>query len=144
MNKPKPTIEKIYLTLSIIFLSILLPTGIYFVYSNWINARNGAYLSCLASIANEIDKNKSTLSIDANNKWNILSAKETDEIFSKIQPYDCSNPANPSNDLWNNKIQVAARKSDDGTKIIVWSKGSDKISQTEDDLVVPYGEIPPK
>jgi hypothetical protein len=117
----------------------------YVVYKGWRQLEDNGYLSCLASIQNEIHKSdfvKDLVSSDG--QWKILTAEQVDLLMSKIQPYDCGKYKNPAIDLWGNRIQVALRKPADKIEIFVWSKGHNGISSTEDDLVIPWGEKPPQ
>jgi len=47
--------------------------------------------------------------------------------------------------LKDNNLKIAVRKnSKSGYMVMVWSKGFDNISGTEDDIVIPYGEKVPQ
>lgn len=61
-------LEKNNLILSVIVLFCLFSAIFYFVYSGWVTLRDDGYSSCLASISNEVDKNKATFPLENNNK----------------------------------------------------------------------------
>ena len=136
-------IDKIITVFSAVFLIVISVSGIYLLYFGWFSLKEGAYSSCLASIANDINKNRHEIILNKSNEWKILSEKETDEILSKIEGGDCPHTPDLAVDPQNNRIQIAARKIDDEVEIIVWSKGCDEVSRTEDDIVIPSGKTPP-
>jgi hypothetical protein len=128
-----------YFVLPVIVL--ILCSVLVLAYHGWRQLEEGGYYSCIASIASEIQKSDTAKSLSANNKdWKILSEKEVNSLMSQIHGNDCGRVSNQTLDIWNNKINIALRKPKDTLEVIVWSKGSDEISGTADDLVIPYGE----
>ncbi len=117
----------------------------FWAYNIWRGAEDSAYMSCLGSVANEIQKLDDTKAlIPKDSNWKILSADETNLLMQKVHGGDCSNFDNPVLDLWNHRINIALRKSSNYPEIIIWSNGKDNISGTDDDLVMPYGVKVPK
>jgi hypothetical protein len=115
------------------------------VYFAWRNMVENGYHSCVASIASEIQKLNTTKDLAINSKdWKILSEEEVDSLMSQVHGYDCGGVENQTLDLWNNKLNIALRKPEDRIEVFVWSNGSDEISGTDDDLVIPWGEKIPQ
>lgn len=117
----------------------------YFAYEVWKSAEEGAYLSCISSAANKIQKSDEGKNLaEQNQDWKILSQNETDSLMSKIHGGDCGKYPNQTLDVWNQKINIALRKPENNVYVMVWSNGRDGISGTEDDLVIPWGDKAPK
>jgi len=138
MSKGKKIVAIVFITLAVSFIA-------FFLY-HWRNsAKETAYLSCLSSIGSEVWKLEATKNLAAKNEtWKILSSEETDFLLSQAKGYDCGGIDNQTLDLWNNRIYIALRKPTNRFGIIIWSNGADKISGTEDDLVIPFGRKVPK
>ena len=114
-------------------------------YRGWHQLKEGGYYSCIASIASEVQKSDTAKNLAENNKdWKILSEEEVNSLMSQIHGNDCGEVGNQTIDIWNNKMNIALRKPKDTVEFIVWSNGSDEISGTADDLVIPYGEKVPQ
>ena len=118
---------------------------VYFGYNAWQEAEESAYKSCIGSVTNEIGKSEFAKNLfPASDDWKILSESETTLLMQNVRGGDCSRFDNPILDLWNNKINIALRKSSSYPQILIWSNGPDNISGTDDDLVIPHGQIIPK
>ena len=97
-------------------------------------------------------------------EWRLLSESEYTKLAHSMSRSDYIDRSNRSNlsyepgeillDHWNHHILIAGRKVRDilivGRKVpgekpefIVWSKGPDGISGTDDDIIFPYGSFPP-
>jgi len=127
-------------------ITILIFCGfIFWAYNIWRVAEDAAYMSCISSITNEIQKLDDTkVLIPKDSNWKILSADETNFLMQKVRGGDCSNFDNLILDLRNHRINIALRKPPNYPEIIIWSNGKDNISGTDDDLVVPYRVKVPK
>ena len=130
----------------IIFIGFSILFGAaYLAYEIWRSMEDGGYLSCLSSIAGEIEMLDRTKSLtEQSNEWKILNEEEVDVLMSQIRGYDCGKYQNQTLDSWGRKINIALRKPSNRIEIFVWSNGRDGVSGTKDDLVIPYGQPAPK
>ncbi len=118
---------------------------VYFGYNTWQEAEESAYLSCLGSVNNEIQKSEFARSLfPTSDDWKILSESKLTFLMQNVRGSDCGRFNNPILDLWNHKINIALRNSSSYPQIIIWSNGKDNVSGTDDDLVIPYGQAVPK
>ncbi|CAN5252796.1 hypothetical protein BH20ACI1_BH20ACI1_27220 [soil metagenome] len=131
-----------YIVLSI---TVVILCGIaIFAYRNYRKMEEYGYLSCISSIASEIQKLNDTKNLAGNSKeWKMLSEAEVNSLISQVHGYDCS-VEDQTLDLWNKKLNIALSKSKDRVYVFVWSNGADKISGTHDDLIISYGEKVPQ
>lgn len=105
------------------------------------------YASCVSSLTDGILKQEAAVAIQEKHEdWKILDDAELDLVMSGLKPGDCVPDSDPKFDYWDNRIHVALRKAskDRWPPIIVWSDGRDGKSNTEDDIVMPYGQTIPK
>lgn len=113
--------------------------------------------SCVASISASIYNHQisgSDIEVRATTEWKALDDGEVDVLISKIHSYDCSGSAwprwgergrrvgGPLLDPWGERFQIAVRRRPPSTAaspndldVVVWSKGPDRKSSTEDDIV---------
>ena len=78
--------------------------------------------------------------------WSTLDQTESDRLLKSAEPGRClhGSTGTSTTDPWGQPIHIAIRSSAGRkTEYLLWSAGPDRISGTEDDVVVPYGEKPP-
>ena len=74
------------------------------------------------------------------NHWRILNDAEYESLLTEPLDGVPITETGVLDDMWGNRLQVAARKRSDGTgQYIVWSAGPDTISGTDDDII--YSEF---
>ncbi len=110
---------------------------IFAAYRVWQNQRENAILSCLSSIANEVDKSVKQKQFEVNNQPRELTQAEVEKLLNQINAYDCG-----QSQISSEKIHIAIGDVNKTSlfKIKVWTNGIDGIAGTDDDLVIPYGE----
>lgn len=135
------TVRNYFLVLLALFLTYIAYLG----YETWRGAEKTAYSSCLDSVAVQIMQlNLSEDFFPKTSSWKILSEIETSRLMSKVHGGDCARFEKPEFDLWNHQINIALRKPLKYPEIVIWSNGSDTVSGTADDLIIPYGSEIPK
>lgn len=132
-----------YLIFQIVVIKLFFIASILF--NVWQYFDESGYVSCLYSVAGEIEMLDKTKSLSAKSSdWKILSEEEVIALMSQIHGYDCGKTSNQTLDMWSHRINIALRRPNRRLEISVWSNGRDNISGTNDDLVFPYGEKPPQ
>jgi hypothetical protein len=77
--------------------------------------------------------------------WRIWTPEEVASVMAQTRGGDCGRFDTPGIDRWGKQINIAVRKRDRYTDIVMWSNGPDGVTSTTDDLVMPYGgEVPKK
>lgn len=107
-------------------------------YKWWKEMKENAMLSCLSSVASEMNKAISLNKFKVDNQPRALTKDEVEQLLKQINAYDCG-----GSHLSSEEIHVAVgdvNKRSPFIKIKVWTNGSDEIAGTDDDLVIPYGE----
>lgn len=116
---------------------------IYGAYYFWRQMNETGYMSCIAALTDTISGQDAAKEIQARNiDWKILDDSEFDLVMSSVKGNDCKGIADPKLDLQQQKIHIALRKKVEGRwpSIIIWSDGRDGVSNTDDDIVMPYGQ----
>lgn len=130
------------------FLILLAPLLSYIAYlgfETWRGAERSAYSSCLESVAVQIMQLNLSEDFFPNTiSWKKLSEIETSRLMRKVHGGDCARFEKPEFDLWNHQINIAIKKPLKYPEIVIWSNGTDAISGTADDLIIPYGSGIPK
>jgi len=137
------TSKKVTLVIS----AAVLCSFIYMIVVGVRSVLETGYASCVSSLTDAILKQEVAIAIqEKHENWKILDDAQLDLVMSAVKPGDCNPNSDPKFDYWGNRIHVALRKEskDRWPPIIVWSDGRDGISNTEDDIVMPYGQAIPK
>ena len=103
--------------------------------------------SCLSSVAAFLAAEQPAASLlPSPSAWSTLDQTESDRLLKSAEPGRClhGSTGTSTTDPWGQPIHIAIRSSA-GRKIeyLLWSAGPDRISGTDDDVVVPYGDKPP-
>lgn len=112
----------------------------------------GTVAATNAALYTELDKKNTNLKdifSSADQQWRFLTIDEYDRVIIELakshnldpSPKDSSQPLL---DYWGNRFEITYRQlpNQDFDSIVV-SKGPDKIYGTKDDIVSPYGVVPP-
>lgn len=108
---------------------LLLSAVLFLAYKAWRAAENTAQLSCIASIAADLDQKLQTKEL--NIKSRELSKEEILTLLNNKKGHDCGGM---DNTLFNNLHVLIDKR---GQLEKVWTDGYDGISGTSDDIVVP-------
>ncbi|CAN5438111.1 hypothetical protein BH10ACI1_BH10ACI1_14210 [soil metagenome] len=99
---------------------------------------------CVSSVAGDIVEHwRATEDFSRNSEnWYVLTDDEAKSVLSNemINFDGCRNLTSKPQDMKDKNLKIAFK----GSKIMVWSRGFDNISGTEDDILMPYGEKVPE
>lgn len=95
--------------------------------------------SCVSSVAGDIAEYSAEIRKFAQNaeNWYVLTDEEAKIIFSneRITFSDCSKLKSQPQDLTQRNPRIAVKKrGEQSFELLIWSKGFDNISGTEDDI----------
>ena len=101
--------------------------------------------SCISSVAGDVVEYSYEIGDFARNgeNWYVLTDEEAASIFSneRITFGGCSTFKSQPQDLTERNLKIAVKKNgEQGFEVMVWSKGFDNISGTEDDIGSPWDE----
>ena len=103
--------------------------------------------AALTSVATEANSNLTQVLGLATKQWQFLAVQEYDEAIRELDDKGYNLDASASRpllDFWGNRLVIGFHKLPAGFyDFIVVSKGPDKIYGTGDDIVSPYGDLPP-
>jgi len=132
MNKLNKTFSFISVCCAILVLS-------FAVFYIWTTAKKAMLSSCISSVAGEIVEYSHQIGNYAQNgeTWYVLTDNEAKSVFSneRITFGGCSKFKSQPQDLTERNLKIAVRRNSEyGYRVIVWSKGFDNVSGTEDDI----------
>jgi hypothetical protein len=111
----------------------------------------GTIPSILAFVHEMDEQQLQALDISLSEEWRIFSAGQYDDVIEALRKtgrldVDASKWTQNGTfvDPWGRPYLIAGRKKEDGREFMVWSKGPDGISATEDDIVRPYKSVVPE
>jgi hypothetical protein len=138
MNKLNKTFSFISVCCAILVFS-------FAVYYIWTTAKGAMLSSCVSSLAGDVVEYSHEIGNFAQNgeTWYVLTDDEVKYVFSnkRITFGSCSTFKSQPQDLKERNLKIAVKKNSEyGYKIIVWSKGFDNISGTEDDISSSWDE----
>jgi hypothetical protein len=113
-------------------------------YSIWTTAQRVMLRSCVSSVAGAVVEYSNEIDDYARNNvdWHILTDDEAKIIFANehISFRGCSKFKSQPQDLTEKNPKIAVKKNGEfGYQVIVWSKGFDNMSGTEDDYRFAFG-----
>lgn len=119
---------------------------------SWKESQDASTYGCIVSIQSGLNYGKpSDLRLEAtpSAEWQTISDDETDRLVSVVadqRSLDCPGwtMGKPLLDPWNQRIEIAARRSGGQTEFRVWSKGHDGRDETADDIRVPVSDYHPE
>ena len=107
---------------------------------------DAGYESCIASVAsnlhqdielNRIVPKDYAQSLPSDGSWKILSSSDVDYVLTQTRGTDCGRTNDITRDLWGRKVNLALRRFENRTEVVIWSNGADGKSGTDDDLIFP-------
>jgi hypothetical protein len=119
---------------------------VFFGFIAWNSIHRELLRQCISSIAGEIVEHSHQIENfpPADNSLYVLSDGQTASVFSEIKPPQCHFAGTVPLDITNRNLRIAIRgNKNGGFLIIVWSRGFDNISGTEDDIIDPRDEKVP-
>lgn len=117
-------------------------------YYIWTITQRVILRSCISSFIGDVAEYSNQIDDFAQNgeNWYVLTDNEAKSVFSNehISFGGCFNLKSQPQDMKEKNLKIAVRKTSEyGYRIMVWSKGFDNISGTEDDIVSPSDEKVP-
>ncbi len=137
-------LSKIFSLLSALFVIVIV---IFLVVTLWNKTENAALHSCISYVAGDLAEHPKEIIKFApdNEDWNVINEEEAKKILKNVTFGDCPDPNSQPKDMKEKNLKIAVKKNDKHSfEIMVWSRGFDNISRTDDDIVSPYGEKPPQ
>jgi hypothetical protein len=114
-------------------------------YSIWTVAQRVMLRSCVSSVAGDVVEYSNYIGNLAQNgdNWYVLTDTETKSVFSneRITFNGCSSLKSQPPDFMERNLKIAIRKNSEyGYRVMVWSRGFDNVSGTEDDIGSSWNE----
>jgi hypothetical protein len=104
----------------------------------WLDAKEGAKLSCIASVYTAAGKSPKVMESAPTNGKRELTRDEVAELLEHGGPLDCSRDGINPDEFY---ISVGDVNKKSSGRLRVWVVGPDGISGTKDDLIIPYEEM---
>jgi len=121
----------------LIFTALTFAFIFYCGYRLWKTAEESAQLSCLGSIANAAGNVWEAEQFRLKGKSRELTKEEIADLFKQGKIGDCGRVEYIFEEV---HISIGEVNKKSKTPVRVWTKGDDRISGTNDDLIFPWEE----
>ncbi len=137
-------LEKIFSLFSALF-AVLIFAFLIYIISNYV--KNSMLRSCVSSVESDLAEysaDKLHNFAQSSESWYVLSDDEAKSALENISPQNCSQSNFQPQDMKERKFKIAVKGNGEHSfRVMVWSKGFDNISGTEDDFIKSFGEKVP-
>ena len=138
-------LSKTFSLISAVCAILLLSFVFYYIC---ITTQKAVLRSCISSVVGDVAEYSNEIGDFARNgeNWYVLTDDEAKSVLSNkhLTFGGCFQLKSQPQDMKEKNLKIAVRKNSEyGYSIMVWSKGFDNISGTEDDIVSPSDEKVP-